>query len=163
MPAITHSEFNGILVCNQFEKSRRCAPCISHISPSQSFYYFAEIVYSTCSRHYAWESPERVGTKFKCLQDVGTDPLARRQANHWLRSLYFINGICSNKLAARQEQYTTELKWTWQLWCKIWNTLFGIFNIEWYSLLKSRNMIFLFAYLITSFFLCQTQIDEKLC
>lgn len=38
----------------------------------------------------------------------------RRQANHWLRSLYFINGICSNKLAARQKQYEG-LKWTWTI------------------------------------------------
>lgn len=72
MLATTRSEFNGILVRNQFGKSRRCAPMYLA-------YQLAEVsttLQKSCIQHAAdtvhGNPPgELVGTKFKCLQDVG--------------------------------------------------------------------------------------------
>lgn len=98
MPVITRSEFNRILVCNQFGRSRRCASMYFRVSvPARSFYHFAQ---EPCIQHAAQTLRARilVGVrlslnvfKMVVLTHLRADGLTIR-----FRLLYFIKEICSN-------------------------------------------------------------------
>lgn len=108
--------FNGILVCNQFKRSRRCA---------SMYFYISVLVKVSIRRNHTQHTVdtmrilgELIGTKFKCLQDVGTDPLAHRLTigiDPCTSSTRYVQ-ICP----PRREQYATWLKRTCSK-CSTWD------------------------------------------